>query len=164
MSRPADRRISKALRQVASNVDQSLRHIAGERVGFSLFVWTDGRAQYVSNCERVDIAKAITECLDRWSTGMQDVPLHQDEGRSGETAATTISGKLPTATLNALSDVIANAVKSGQELDEILSLVVTVAADYARGTYGDDYLPGLAGLLLKRAGQELPGGDVIGHT
>jgi hypothetical protein len=53
---------------------------AGERVSFSLVVWSDKpgqRSQYVSNCERVSVVKAMELLLLRWKQGMPDVPAHE---------------------------------------------------------------------------------------
>lgn len=73
----ADRRISGQLQSVAKAVDQALATAAGRRVSFSLFVWTEGRSQYVSNVQRDDVVRALEETLARWREGMPDVPAHE---------------------------------------------------------------------------------------
>jgi hypothetical protein len=54
--------------------------IAGERMGLALFVFPldrPGVAQYVSNCQRTDVAAALRYFLQRWAQGMPDVPAHE---------------------------------------------------------------------------------------
>jgi hypothetical protein len=68
----------------------------------------------------------------------------------------TISGEAPTALGNAISDAIHQAVTGGMALDEAVSVVVAVAADYARMEYGPQYLPGLAGIVLSSATKPSP--------
>lgn len=57
---------------------------------------------------------------------------------------------------NAVSDAVAAARDHGMEIDECVSVVVTVAADYGRAAYGDDFLDALADLLLRRVNDPLP--------
>ncbi len=47
-------------------------------------------------------------------------------------------------------------------LDEALCVVCNVAADYARGELGDDYLESLARVILERAGDPLPPSEPAG--
>lgn len=61
-----------------------------------------------------------------------------------------------TAFANKISSAIDDAVDSGMALDEIVSVVATVAADYGRCTYGNRYLKGLAHLVRARAGAPMP--------
>lgn len=57
------------------------------------------------------------------------------------------------AFMNAMATVIdsVHANGAGLAIDEIVSLLVTVAADYGRANYGDGYLDGLAELIRRRA-------------
>ena len=73
-------RISHAGQAIAKAVDDMLLAVAKEPVGFSLFMWTDGRAQYVSNADREEVVKAMEECLQRWREGMPDIPAHEVRG------------------------------------------------------------------------------------
>jgi hypothetical protein len=63
----------------------------------------------------------------------------------------TISGVRAAQLGNAISDAIHHAVVHGLAMDEAVCIVATVAADYARGEYGPDYLPGLATIVIARA-------------
>ena len=57
---------------------------------------------------------------------------------------------------NAVSDAINAALKRGMEIDEACCVVVSVAADYARLEYGNDYLPDLAEVVSERKNHALP--------
>jgi hypothetical protein len=57
---------------------------------------------------------------------------------------------------NAVSDAIAAALKRGMDVDEVACVVVQVAADYARGTYGNAYLAQLAVVVLGRGDMPMP--------
>ncbi len=57
---------------------------------------------------------------------------------------------------NAVSDAMSAAMKNGMGADEACSVVITVAADYGRGIYGNSYLGGLVNVVLARASYPLP--------
>lgn len=67
-----------------------------------------------------------------------------------------VTGQLPAFVANGVSDVIHAALARGMETDEAVCVALTVLADYARGAYGDRYLPHLAYLVLQRAGEPMP--------
>lgn len=71
-------RVSEALQGVAHGLDERLTEIAGERVTFSLFVWTEGRANYISNAaDRDQVAGVLRKMLEGWDAGMPDIPAHE---------------------------------------------------------------------------------------
>lgn len=73
--------VSEELQTVAAVIDDALANIAGKRVGFSLFIWTKERAQYVSNStQRKEIQTAVRAVLDGWDQGMPDIPAHEVRG------------------------------------------------------------------------------------
>lgn len=73
--------VSEELQTVAAVIDDALANIAGKRVGFSLFIWTEERAQYVSNStQRKEIQTAVRAVLDGWDQGMPDIPAHEVRG------------------------------------------------------------------------------------
>jgi hypothetical protein len=55
-----------------------------------------------------------------------------------------------------ISDAIHRATKRGMRVDEAACVVVSVAADYARGAYGDEYLESLCTVIRERAQHPLP--------
>lgn len=70
--------VSRGLQEVARDLDQQLERLAGARVSFSLFVYTEGRTQYISSSgDRAEIKRAITAILDGWEAGMPDIPAHE---------------------------------------------------------------------------------------
>ncbi|MCA0247650.1 MAG: hypothetical protein LCH93_13620 [Proteobacteria bacterium] len=72
-------RTSQALRAIAEKLDIVLQRVAGRRMGFSLIVWNESaveRANYISNCPRPEVVKALEQLLARWKAGMPDVPGH----------------------------------------------------------------------------------------
>lgn len=73
--------VSKDLQKIAKRLDKDITKSAGERVGFSLFVWTDGRCNYVSNStNRAEIKRALLSVVDGWDAGMPDIPNHEIQG------------------------------------------------------------------------------------
>lgn len=71
-------------------------------------------------------------------------------------AVHTESSPLHAALANAVSDVIARAIELGLEVDQAACVTVAVAADYARGEYGPDYLTKLSKVVVARAADPLP--------
>jgi hypothetical protein len=73
-------RVSRAAQDLATELDERIEEIAGERVAFSLFIWTRGRCTYVSTAERPEIIRTLEMMLDGWKAGMPDVPAHKVQG------------------------------------------------------------------------------------
>lgn len=63
----------------------------------------------------------------------------------------------------AVSDAVAEATRRGMAPDECASILVAVAADYGRAYYGDQYLTGLAEIVLQRSKMPLPAMREITH-
>lgn len=72
------------------------------------------------------------------------------------TKRAVMSGPLPAILSNAVSDAIFEALENGMEVDEAACVVVSVAADYAREGYGNDYLSELAEVVRHRATMPIP--------
>ncbi len=71
-------KVSRRLQDLAKELSQHLNGVAGEPVSFSLFVWTEGRCNYVSNStDRAEIKKALKSVIDGWDQGMPDIPAHE---------------------------------------------------------------------------------------
>lgn len=74
-------KVSMALQTIAGDLDATLAMVAGKPVSFSLFVWTEGRANYISTSNnRAEIKAAIQSIIDGWDAGMPDVPAHEVQG------------------------------------------------------------------------------------
>lgn len=61
-----------------------------------------------------------------------------------------MSGRLPAKLGNDISDAIYAAVKKGMGMDETLSVVVAVVADYGLREYGSKYLKELGEAMCAR--------------
>lgn len=69
-------KVSRELQAIARDLDKSIQAAAGERVAFTLLVFTEGRASYISTASREDSVREIKHLLDLWNAGMPDVPAH----------------------------------------------------------------------------------------
>ncbi len=77
---PVDRQVSTGLQDTARQLNELLKATSGQDIGFCLFTFPPeaaGRASYISNCDRQDVADAVKQCLDLWREGMPDVPTHE---------------------------------------------------------------------------------------
>ncbi|MGI2181063.1 hypothetical protein ACRN9F_02240 [Shewanella oncorhynchi] len=76
----SDIKVSKNLQALAKMLDKELEKVAGQRMGFSLIVFSDnesGETNYVSNCARNESAKALSKVLKKWELSeMIDIPAH----------------------------------------------------------------------------------------
>lgn len=70
-------KVSRALPAVADVTYEALEALVGQRVDFSLVVWSEGRLNYISTAERADVRVALGELLKAWDAGMPDVPAHE---------------------------------------------------------------------------------------
>jgi hypothetical protein len=68
--------ISKELQTVADELSQRLNGIAMQPVSWSLFVWTEGVANYVAAADRAQIIPVLEAMIERWKEGMPDIPAH----------------------------------------------------------------------------------------
>ena len=78
-----DRKVSEQLRQIADELDKRLEDVAGQRMSFSLIVINaepGSRMNYVANCNRDDVANALSSLLAGWGKGMPDIPAHEIGG------------------------------------------------------------------------------------
>lgn len=66
-------KVSIALKDIAKRIDRDLHKAAGERVPFSLYMWIDGRVQYVANVERPDAIALMAEFFDKQTQGYPDM-------------------------------------------------------------------------------------------
>ncbi|MBF8176946.1 hypothetical protein [Herminiimonas contaminans] len=70
-------KVSMAMPAIADALDKFIEGVAGERIGFTLLVFTDERASYISNVPRVDSVREIKNLLADWEAGLPDVPAHK---------------------------------------------------------------------------------------
>ncbi len=73
-------KLSQNMQGIAQGLDDVIRDIAREQIGFALVVFTEGRASCVSNCDRAEIVQQLKDLLDIWDQGMPDIPAHKLSG------------------------------------------------------------------------------------
>jgi hypothetical protein len=73
-------KVSTVLQAVMEELDACFEKHVGRRVAITLFVWTDGRAQYISSADRAEVRKNITDLFEMWDKGMPDIPSHEISG------------------------------------------------------------------------------------
>ncbi len=72
--------VSRELQAVAQVLDEELARIAGTRVAFTLLVFTEGRANYISNADRAESVAQLRDLLTYWESGIPDIPAHEVQG------------------------------------------------------------------------------------
>ena len=78
-----DMKVSQELQKIADELNKRLEDVAGQRMNFSLVVFNSepgSRMNYVSNCNRDDVANAMQSLLIGWGKGMPDIPAHEVQG------------------------------------------------------------------------------------
>lgn len=69
--------LSQKLQAIAQGLDAAIEEAAGERVGFTLVVFTEGCASYISTVKRDESVREIKHLLQLWGEGMPDIPAHE---------------------------------------------------------------------------------------
>lgn len=69
--------VSRELPKIADDLDAAITAAAGERQGWCLVVFTEGRASYISNAPRPEVVTAIKGMLASWEAGLPDIPAHK---------------------------------------------------------------------------------------
>lgn len=70
-------KISIEAANIAKALDKHIEDIAGERIGFTLMIYTDDRATYISNCSRELAINELKTLLEYWEADMPDIPAHK---------------------------------------------------------------------------------------
>jgi hypothetical protein len=70
-------KVSHALQSIGEALDRVIEDVAGERIPFTLIVFTEGRASYLSSALREDSVREIKDLLAHWEGGMPDIPAHE---------------------------------------------------------------------------------------
>lgn len=78
--KPGTIALSERLQDIARQLDRMIETAAGERVAFTLIVFTEGRASYVSSASRAESIREIKHFLGLWEQGMPDIPAHDVRG------------------------------------------------------------------------------------
>lgn len=69
--------LSRELQGIARNLDKAIESAAGERVAFTLVVFTEDRASYISTAPRPDSVREMKSLIGYLEQGMPDVPAHE---------------------------------------------------------------------------------------
>ena len=73
--------LSRELQGIAKNLSAAIDGAAGTHLAFTLIVYTEGRASYISNvADRQDSIREMRRLLDIWEHGMPDIPAHNVAG------------------------------------------------------------------------------------
>jgi translation initiation factor 6 (eIF-6) len=75
--KPSTLALSKGLQKIAKDLDTVIENVAGERTAFTLMVFTEGRASYISSASREESVKEIKTLLALWDEQMPDTPAHE---------------------------------------------------------------------------------------
>ena len=70
-------KLSKQLPKIAAALDETIERVCGESIAFTLIIYTEGRASYISSCAREDSVREMRHLLDLWDQGMTDTPVHK---------------------------------------------------------------------------------------
>jgi len=70
-------RVSAALQDIARRLGDDIERVAGERLRFSLFVWSTPRCSYISTAARAEVIQVLEGMIARWRQGLPDVPAHE---------------------------------------------------------------------------------------
>ena len=73
-----------------------------------------------------------------------------------EFPTSTVSGPVPTKLATGVALSIARALIEGLEPDAATCIAITVASDFGRKAYGDEYIPALQELLAAQKGRPFP--------
>lgn len=69
--------VSEEIQSLAESIDKRLEEITGRRQNFVLVVFTEGRANYVSNGNREEVRNELASLVKFWQEGMPDIPAHE---------------------------------------------------------------------------------------
>jgi hypothetical protein len=70
------RRISEAMQGLARGIDEAIEEIAGERVAFTLIIYSEKVGSYISTASREDNIEQFALLTEQWANGVPDVPAH----------------------------------------------------------------------------------------
>jgi len=71
------RLLSEQLADVADNLRADIKDKTGQDIPFTLMIFTQGRAQYISNVDRAISIEQIENMLDYWKQDLPDIPAHE---------------------------------------------------------------------------------------
>ena len=69
--------VSRAMQRIARMVDAEIEKEAGQRIAFTLLVYTAPRASYVGSCERAEAIREMKRLIEIWEADMPDIAAHE---------------------------------------------------------------------------------------
>lgn len=72
--------ISRQLQDIFNRLEQEIEELVGQKMGISLCIFNSepgSRINYISNCERKNVATAWMSMVKGWGEGMPDIPAHK---------------------------------------------------------------------------------------
>ena len=75
----ADVIVSEQLRDIFAKLESDVEELTGQKMMISLCVFNSepgSRINYISNCDRNDVAVAWMSMVKGWGEGMPDIPAH----------------------------------------------------------------------------------------
>lgn len=76
----ADQIVSENLQKLFKDFLTAIEKTTGELPAVSVCIFNtepNGRVNYISNCDRSDVASAWTELLEHWEKGLPNIPAHK---------------------------------------------------------------------------------------
>ena len=71
-------KVSVELQELGEIIDKWLLEVTGKKIPFTVFIWTDGFAQYLSSAaSREEQISVIEKMIAKWKQGMPDIPAHE---------------------------------------------------------------------------------------
>ncbi len=70
-------KISRKIQGFAKSLDKKIEKAAGVRVAFTLIIYTDNRASYISTCDRLESITELKKLIALWEKDMPDIPAHE---------------------------------------------------------------------------------------
>lgn len=73
------RAISLEAQAIANRLEEDINRAAGagQRIGFTLLIYTPERASYIGNVARADAIREMKNLLAIWEADMPDIPAHE---------------------------------------------------------------------------------------
>jgi len=75
-----DNEVSRELQEIFTRLLHDIERVAGREMSVSLCIFNSepgSRINYISNCDREDVAIAWASMIKGWKDGMPDIPAHK---------------------------------------------------------------------------------------
>lgn len=69
--------VSHQLKAIAEKLNKDIFDLTGEKLAFTLMIFTEGQTQYISSIDRATSLVQIKKMIKYWEMGMPDIPAHE---------------------------------------------------------------------------------------